>query len=94
MPGVWGAVCVHPPQEDQPLLRWRPLRQAHRDLSAGPGVGLLDQDVSFHIRVTGNQRSAVICEALSGCSAENKVAVDRGGTEDLFRGYCRSSSKK
>ena len=63
-------------------------------LDIRPGVGLLDQDVSFHIRVTGNQRSAMICEALSCCSAENKVAVDRGGTEDLFRGYCRSSSKK
>lgn len=33
-------------------------------LDIRPGVGLLDQDVSFHIRVTGNQRSAVICEAL------------------------------
>ena len=42
-------------------------------------MGRLDQDVSFHIRVTGNQRSAVICEALSCCSAESKLAVDGGG---------------
>ena len=35
----------------------------------------------------------MICEALSGCSIESKLAVDRGGAEDLFRGYCISSSK-